>query len=75
MNALAQLHQLADKYSRLSGFFVSVSTAYHASGDRYVSVMIFSSGQQIAHLYGSTEAEAAEQLTAFIATQKQEHAA
>ena len=75
MNALAQLHQLADKYSRLSGFFVSVSTAYHASGDRYVSVMIFSSGQQIAHLYGSNEAEAAEQLATFIAAHRQENAA
>lgn len=75
MNAIIHLHQLADTCRQQCGFFVSVSTAYHASGDRYVSVMIFSSGQQVAHLYGATEAEVAEQLATFIAAQKQEDAA
>lgn len=70
MTALTHLHQLADQ-CRDSGFFVSVSTAYHPGGNLYVSVMIFSSGVQIEHLYGSTAKEVAELLAAFNATNKQ----
>ncbi|SDI28619.1 hypothetical protein SAMN04487867_104100 [Vreelandella titanicae] len=73
MTALTHLHQLADQ-CRECGFFVSVSTAYHPGGNLYVSVMIFSSGVQIEHLYGNTPQEVAEPLAAFNAANKQEAA-
>ncbi|WP_339885361.1 hypothetical protein [Vreelandella maris] len=72
MNPLIQLHQLADQCRQQCGFFVSASTAYHSTGGRYVSVMIYTYGEQAAHLYGETEAEVAEQLAAFIAAHRQE---
>ncbi|MGM0858625.1 MAG: hypothetical protein ACQEW0_16320 [Pseudomonadota bacterium] len=74
MQAIDQLHGLADTCRQQCGFYVSVSTAYHASGGEYFSAMIFDKGSEIAHLYGTSAAEVADKLATFIVAHRKEAA-